>query len=131
MDHYVYKNILANTMIRYADKTMPLKWRFMYDNDPNHTSRTVKSCLDQNMIAVLKRPAQSADLNPIDILWNDVENHKTTVRPKNVTDLWNEIQKDWYSIPTERCMPLVGSMPRRCAAVVKNNGYPTKILSLK
>lgn len=126
MDQYVYQNIIVNTMMPFADENMPLKWRFMHDNDPKHTSRIVKRCLEENRIEVLKWPAQSPDLNPIENLWNDVEHHIHKVKPRNLTDLWTEIQKAWYAIPKERCMSLVESLPRRCSAVIKNNGYPTK-----
>lgn len=126
MDQYVYKDIISNTMIPYAEENMPLRWHFMHDNDPKHTSRLVKCCLEQSCIDVLKWPAQSPDLNPIENLWNDVEQHITAVKPKNLNELWLEIQKAWYAIPKERCMGLVESMPRRCAAVLKNKGYPTK-----
>lgn len=126
MDQFVYKNIVSNTMIPYAEENLPLRWRFMHDNDPKHTSRLVKRCLEQNNVDVLKWPAQSPDLNPIENLWNDVEQHITAAKPKNLNDLWSEIQKAWYAIPNERCMGLVNSMSRRCAAVLKNKGYPTK-----
>ena len=49
-----------------------------------HTSRLVKRCLEKNNSTVLKWPAQSLDLNPIENLWNDVEEHVRTVKAKNV-----------------------------------------------
>lgn len=126
MDQHVYKNIILNTMIPFADDNLPLTWSFMHDNDPKHTSRLVKSCLLENGVQVLKWPAQSPDLNPIENLWNDVEQHIQVVKPKNMAELWTEIEKSWYAIPNERCRTLVESLPRRCAAVIKNKGYPTK-----
>ena len=95
MDQHVYKNIVTKTMIPFAEDNMPLIWTFMHDNDPKHTSRLVKYWLEENNITVLKRPAQSPDLNPIENLWNDVEEHFGTVKPKNSNDLWEEIQKAW------------------------------------
>ena len=126
MDQHIYKNILTSIMIPFAEDNMPLMWKFMHDNDPKHTSRLVKSCLEENNITVLKWPAQSPDLNPIENLWNDVEEHVRAVKPKNLSDLWEEIQKAWYAIPKERCMALVESLPRRCTAVIQNKGFPTK-----
>uniref|UniRef100_A0A1I7WYQ1 DDE_3 domain-containing protein n=1 Tax=Heterorhabditis bacteriophora TaxID=37862 RepID=A0A1I7WYQ1_HETBA len=58
-------------------------------------------------------PSQSPDLNPIEHLWNDVEKEAV-------------IKKAWAQISVQRCAKLVDSMPRRCATVIKNFGYPTK-----
>lgn len=126
MDRFVYRDIMQNHMLPFADDNMPLLWRFMHDNDPKHTSGLVKRWLEENKVSVLKWPAQSPDLNPIENLWNDVEAHISKVKPKNLTVLWEEIQKSWYAISKERCRTLVDSLPRRCAAVIKNKGYPTK-----
>ena len=33
---------ISKNMEAFADGNMPLKWIFMHDNDPKHTSRFVK-----------------------------------------------------------------------------------------
>ena len=40
-------------------------WVFQQDNDPKHTSKVVKECLNQARIKVLGWSSQSPDLNPI------------------------------------------------------------------
>uniref|UniRef100_A0A665VK41 Tc1-like transposase DDE domain-containing protein n=1 Tax=Echeneis naucrates TaxID=173247 RepID=A0A665VK41_ECHNA len=71
------------SMLPYAEEDMPLKWVFQQDNGPKHTS---------------KRPAQSPDLNHIEILWVGI---KSAV---------NEAK----------------SIDDRCEAVIRNRGYATK-----
>ena len=54
MDQYVYKNILLNTMMPYAEDNMSLRWSFMHDNDPKHSLYLVKCCMGENIVNVLK-----------------------------------------------------------------------------
>uniref|UniRef100_A0A1B0FR29 Tc1-like transposase DDE domain-containing protein n=1 Tax=Glossina morsitans morsitans TaxID=37546 RepID=A0A1B0FR29_GLOMM len=103
VDKYVYKNLLVNTMIPYVEENMPLRWRFMHDNDPKHTSRT-----------------QRLHLNPIENLCNDVEQHISREKSKNLNDSRTKIQKVWYALSVKRCISMVNSVPRKCAGVIKN-----------
>ena len=98
----------------------------MQDNDPKHTARTVKKWFVDHKIDVMKWPAQSPDLNPIENLWNIVKKFINTVQTKNKDDLWTQIQQAWYAIPVTTCRDLVESMPRRVQAVIASNGYTTK-----
>ena len=41
MDQHIYKSILTDTMMPFAEDNAPLIWKFMPDNDLKHTSRLV------------------------------------------------------------------------------------------
>lgn len=126
MDQALYVDILRNSMLPYAEYEMPLKWIFMQDNDPKHTSRSAKNFFHEHQISVLEWPAQSPDLNPIENLWGDIKEAVAKARPKNNNELWQIVQTSWQAISKERCQNLVDSMPRRCNAVIKNKGYGIK-----
>ena len=68
MNQDIYLQILQNTMLPYAEEDMPLRWVYMQDKDPKHTSRRVKSVFIENRVAVTDWSAQSLDLNPIENL---------------------------------------------------------------
>ena len=86
-------------MMLYAEDKMPLKWVFQRDNDPKHTSRKAKQQFSDNKIEVLKRPAQSPDLNPIENLWADIKRTVSDANPKNNSQLWGVVHTAWNSIP--------------------------------
>lgn len=126
MDATAYVKILQEVMLPYAEEEMPLKWIFMQDNDPKHTSRKAKNWFVENKVEVMNWPAQSPDLNPIENLWGDVKRAVSLSRPANKEELWRAVEAAWRAIPLERCRHLIESMPRRCKAVLKNKGHGTK-----
>jgi hypothetical protein len=105
---------------------LPADWIFQTDNDPKHTSRKAQQYLKDHNVTVMKWPAQLPDLNPIEMLWIDVEKEVKKKKPKNLNDLYRIIQEVWDNIPIDRCIRLIESMPRRCAEVIKQMGMATK-----
>jgi hypothetical protein len=126
MDAVGYVEILQNIMLPYAEEEMPLKWIFQQDNDPKHTSRRAKAWFRDNNVDVMDWPAQSPDLNPIENLWGDIKKAVFEAKPTNAEQQWAVVRRAWSEIPVIRCQKLVDSMSRRCAAVIRNNGYTTK-----
>ena len=79
-------------------------------------------------IQVLDWPAQSPDLNPIENLFSILKRNVGSKRFSNRDDLFSYLEDEWIRIDPKIIDNLIKSMPRRCAAVIKNKGYYTKYL---
>ncbi|GFV65817.1 transposable element Tcb2 transposase [Trichonephila clavipes] len=78
--------------------------------------------------SVLNRPPKNPDLNLMTHLWIVLEQGVSVHHPAptNLTELWTALVNIWQVIPLERFQNLVGSMPRRVAAVIKAREGPTR-----
>ncbi len=81
-----------------------------------------------NDFNLLKWPAQSPDLNPIEHLWDVVEREIRImdVQPTNLQQLHDAIMSIWTKISEECFQHLVESMPQRIKAVLKAKRGPTR-----
>lgn len=98
MDKFVYRDILRNNLETYTDEVMPIKFVFQHDNDPKHTSKLVKEWLEQQKVNVMKWPAQSPDLYPIENLWAILNQKISDQKVKTPNELFDLLSKAWSEI---------------------------------
>lgn len=100
----------------------PAAWILQEDNDPKHRSRLSTHWKTEQGITTLPWPSQSPDANPIENVWSLM---KLKLRGKRIPTraaLCRQIRAVWRSLPTRYAETLVDSMPRRCRAIISNNG---------
>ena len=99
---------------------------FQQDNDPKHTSKLCKSYLEKKqsagVLSIMEWPAQSPDLNPIELLWEELDCDVRKKCPTSVNHLWAILQEAWSNISSQRLNKLTARMPRLCKTVIAANG---------
>ena len=121
----VYQNLLRQHVVPPLRSSPNQPAIFMQDNAPCHTAKRVKQFLETENIEIMKWPAQSPDLNPIENLWKILGDKVMAKKPTTVTELWKRLEEEWTKVTPEQCERLVMSCGRRCAEVIQNNGLYT------
>ncbi|CAF0963481.1 unnamed protein product [Rotaria magnacalcarata] len=88
-------------------------WTYVQDNAPSHTSKYTMHWMKNNGIHLVKWPASSPDLNPIENLWDHIDKQLRKLKPTNVGQLQTMIEDRWLGITAKQCLTFVNSMPRR------------------
>jgi len=128
LDQHLYKNILKDDLMKTIEEYR-INIRdviFQHDNDPKHTAGSVKEWLSKQKFEVMKWPAQSPDLNPIENMWALLKNRlyrNYETPPKGMIEHWDRIHITWYAITKEECQKVINTMPDRCKQVIAKKGY--------
>ncbi|XP_069612679.1 transcriptional adapter 2-alpha isoform X2 [Ranitomeya imitator] len=98
------------------------------DNDPKHTSRLCKDYLTKKesdgVLRQITWSPQSPDLNPIEMVWGELDRRVKAKGPTSAKHLWELLQDCWKTIPGDYLLKLIKRMPRVCKAVIKaKDGY--------
>ena len=97
---------------------------FQHDNATSHTARDKVNFLRVNNIAFINDwPAKSPDLNPIEHLWDHLDQRvrRRPIPPSNVIQLRQALIQEW-NIPQVEINTLIRSMHQRCQAVLHAEG---------
>ena len=73
---------------------------FQQDNDPKHTSRLCKGYLTKESDEMTWSP-QSPDLNPIEMVWDEMDCRVKENKPKGAQHMWELFQDYCKNIPHE------------------------------
>ena len=97
------------------------------DNARPHRARVVNTFLQQAGVNRMDWPACSPDLNPIENLWDHLEQRVVRNHPpaQTLQQLLALLQLEWQAIPQHQLRRLTNSMRRRCAECIANRGGHT------
>lgn len=133
--HHIDTKMNSQTFIEVLEQNLqasrrslrlPRDWLFMQDNDPKHTSKLTRAWLQSQGVEMLRWPANSPDLNPIEHLWGHLKREFSGPGRVRRREIFARVKEVWDQIPPEVVRRLVDSMPRRLAAVLKARGGHTK-----
>lgn len=99
----------------------------MHDNARPHTAASVRDYLAEIGIPVLRWPANSPDLNPIEHLW-DMLKRKIRARdhaPTTIQEVVQAAQEEWDLIPQHEVIKLIRSMQNRLRECIRARGGHT------
>ncbi|GFT12962.1 transposable element Tcb1 transposase [Trichonephila clavipes] len=114
--------LLPNTIDLFGNQS----WIFQDDNAPCHRAKVVQKWLEDHTVKRMNWSGQSPDLNPIESLWFKIGYEISKKKPSNKRELIEALIFSFNHIATKDLLKLVHSMPKRCRAVIKANGWPIK-----
>lgn len=122
----LYRHLLSSARRLFGDN----HWWYYQDNDPKHTSGLVQNWLFNQGIQLIDAPPYSGDLNPMENLWSDLNRRVESRFAHTMDELKQVIVEEWNNTSALMLSKLIASMPKRCQAVVDNQGDKKNIKSV-
>ena len=119
-----YCHMLENDFFSETEDQLPDNFIWMHDNATPHAAASTKAYLEGRGINVMKWPALSPDLNPIENIWGIMHQklYEKGKGYKNTNELWEAFVRTWHSLDAQVFRNLYNSMQRRMAQVLESNG---------
>ena len=89
--------------------------------------------VEDGTLVLLDWPSQSPDLNPIELVWEEMDRRIRKQKPSSEVKLLEIVHDVWDNLNAEVLNKLVERMPRLCQAVIKAEGgyfdekYPPRL----
>ena len=101
MDGPGFETMMADFLLPFIAETMPNFHILHMDNAPRHTAAKSFRFLENKNINHIPAPAQSLDLNPIELVWHDLKIWLSNVLlPRTGAELLIGIQVFWRDVVT-------------------------------
>ncbi len=121
-----YGDILAAALVPFICEKYPDHHRLYQDNDPKHTSRYIQNFFAKNDVNWWKSPAESPDLNPIELIWGSM---KMFLRDKHKARTLSELKEGialyWSKLTRETCTKYIDHLQKDMPIVVQEEGRPS------
>lgn len=119
-----YQELVESTLIPFGPVFAGDNWQFQQDNAPVHVSKSTKAWFDSKNVRVIKWPALSPDLNPIENIWGVMARmvYSNGRQYDSIETLTIAVRDAWEEVTSEYRHSLVDGMGRRCVEVLKRNG---------
>ena len=100
----------------------------LQDNDSKHVSKSTKEWYAKQGMSdsVMKTPASSPDLNPIENVWSALKHHLTIAKPKTADELVEEIKTYWENLSYGDCHRYINHIHKVIPEVIVNGGDVTR-----
>jgi len=99
------------------------RWWFQQDSAPCHRANVTKQHIERNLTKrILPHPAQSPDLNPIELIWANMKVFVERRRPNNKTELKDAVKMAWRNINIKFIRKCIEGLKGKMEKVIKNNG---------
>jgi transposase len=96
------------------------------DNDPKHTSAFAKSWMARNGVVTMQWPAESPDLNPIELVWHQLKHYLRRKKPTDKASLIELIKRFWKKYMTEQlCRKYIQHIQTVLPLVRERKGGPS------
>lgn len=117
---------IISEFIPYANALFPHGWILQQDGATPHTCRYSKKWLADNYVQVMQWPPNSADLSPIENLWNTLKNEVEKKTPTNFDDLKKKVLESQHIVTAQMRSNLMKSIRKRLRIVIAKNGEQIK-----
>ena len=104
------------------EKLGPFEWLYMQDGARCHTSAMAMEWLEDKVDVITDWPANSPDLNPIELLWAILKRVVAAESPNSVEELKNLLLKTWNNIKISLINKLCESFSDRLLLCLEMNG---------
>ncbi|GFT87959.1 transposable element Tcb2 transposase [Trichonephila clavipes] len=119
-----YCNDILLPYVRLFRDAMGLQFLFMVDNAQCHRTVASEQLLESEDIERMDWPVRSADLNPIEHVWDFLSRRLAarTLPPVTIRELRLALQDEWAAMAQQLIDTLILSMGRRCETCLAVRG---------